>query len=89
MMRAYLRTQVHKALDGRLRDLEAALASGQIAEYQRQRREFLRATLGEMPPRTPLNARITGTIDEDGFVIEKVLFESWPGFHVTGACSRE
>lgn len=40
--------------------------------------------IGGLPDaRTPLNARVTGTIPMDGYRIEKVLFESLPGLHVT------
>lgn len=89
MMRAYLRKQVHDALDQRLKELETALASReQLAAYQQRRRKFLHWTLGKMPPRSPLNERVTGTIEEDGFRIEKVLFESQPGFHVTANLYR-
>jgi cephalosporin-C deacetylase-like acetyl esterase len=35
--------------------------------------------------RTPLNARITGTLERAKFTAEKILFESHPGFYVT-AC---
>ena len=34
--------------------------------------------------KTPLNAQITGVIKKDDFRIEKILFESHPGFYVTG-----
>ena len=34
--------------------------------------------------KTPLNAKITGTIKKDHFNIEKIIFESHPGFYVTG-----
>jgi len=89
MMRAYLRTQVHAALDRRLQELESELGSpAQISAFQQKRRDFLLWTLGEMPERTPLNARVTGTIEGDGFTIEKLLFESQPGFHVTGNLYR-
>jgi hypothetical protein len=48
----------------------------------------LRATvldiIGGLPQeRTPLNARVTGTIPRDGYRVEKVVFESVPGLHVT------
>ena len=36
----------------------------------------------------PLNARRTGEIVSDGYTIEKVLFESLPGFHVSGNVFR-
>ena len=40
--------------------------------------------LGGLPStRTPLNARVTGTIPMAGYRIEKVVFESLPGIHVT------
>ena len=89
MMRAYLRDQVHEALDLRLRELEEAMSSGEkFAAYQQRRREFLRFALGEMPERTPLNSQLRGTIQGDRFTIEKVLFESQPGFHVTANLYR-
>ena len=89
MMRSYLRQQVHAKMDQRLKDLEAALQSPKaLTVYQEKRRGFLRWTLGEMPKRTPLNARVTGVLREDGFTIEKVLFESRPGFHVTSNVYR-
>ncbi|TAH37076.1 MAG: hypothetical protein EYC70_08845 [Planctomycetota bacterium] len=48
------------------------------------RRELLRGLgLDPMPERTPLNARVTGVLDRDGYRIEKVAFESRPGFWVT------
>jgi len=38
-----------------------------------------------LPERTPLNAKVTGTIDrEEGFRVEKLHFQSRPGLYVTG-----
>jgi dienelactone hydrolase len=89
MMRAFLRRQAHEAFDRRRKQLELALTSAEgIRTYQQQRREFLRWTLGELPPPTPLNPRVTGTIEADGFTLEKLLFESQPGFHVTANVYR-
>jgi dienelactone hydrolase len=49
-----------------------------------QRREVMRSLgLDPLPPRTPLNARITGVIKRQGYRIEKLVFESRPGFPVT------
>ena len=40
--------------------------------------------IGGLPEtKTPLNARVTGTIPMDGYRIEKLVFESLPGIHVT------
>lgn len=89
MMRAYQRKQVHAALDARLMELDAALATPEaIAAYQQKRSEFLESSFGPLPKRTPLNAKITKTINRDGYTIENVLLESLPGFYVTGNVYR-
>jgi len=46
-------------------------------------RERMWSYLGERPSRTPLNARIAGRLDRGDFRIEKIVFESRPGFYVT------
>jgi cephalosporin-C deacetylase-like acetyl esterase len=51
--------------------------------YVRGVREKIRACFGPEPERTPLNPRITGVIERDAYRIEKVIFESRPGFPVT------
>ncbi|MDA7977520.1 MAG: acetylxylan esterase [Pirellulales bacterium] len=40
------------------------------------------------PEKTPLNEQIYGKIDGGDFTVEKVHFESWPGFFVTGSLYR-
>src|SRR5205085_2086426 len=53
------------------------------------RRNILcRAGLWPMPERTPLNAQIFGRIARNGYTVEKVYFESLPGFFVTGNLYR-
>lgn len=89
MMRSYLRQQAHRALDRRLLEFADAIESPEkLAVYQKKRIEFMRWTLGEMPDRTPLNTLVTGVIRQKTFTIEKVLFESQPGFHVTALVYR-
>lgn len=46
------------------------------------RERYLRL-LGGMPEKTPLNPRVLGVIQADGYRIEKVVFESQPKFYVT------
>lgn len=41
--------------------------------------------IGPFPDKTPLNAKITGRIKRPAFTVEKIIFESMPGFYVTGA----
>jgi cephalosporin-C deacetylase-like acetyl esterase len=35
--------------------------------------------------KTPLNAKVTGKLERENFTIEKIIFESHPGFYVTAA----
>jgi cephalosporin-C deacetylase-like acetyl esterase len=46
-------------------------------------REQILSLIGSLPERSPLNARSLGSTQSDGFRIEKVLFDSQPGFPVT------
>jgi hypothetical protein len=59
------------------------------ARSERVRRQLL-VSLGlwPMPDKTPLNAVIHGKIDQGGYTVEKVYFESVPGFFVTGSLYR-
>ncbi len=59
----------------------------QRAEYVR--RQLLVATgLWPMPTKTPANAVVHGKVDRDGYTVEKVYLESYPGFYVTGSLYR-
>lgn len=51
-------------------------------EYRRQLREML--ALDPLPERTPLQPVVTGTVAHDGFIVEKLHFQSRPGLYVTG-----
>lgn len=75
----------------RLRDVEqkadarrAAIHTKADAEaYVREVREKIRQSFGAFPEKTPLNPRVTGVLERDAYRIEKVIFESRPGFLVT------
>ena len=53
----------------------------------RARQDYIRKTLleeiGGLPGKTPLNARIRGTLDRGGYRIEKLIYESQPHYYVT------
>ena len=57
------------------------------AEYVR-RQILVAEGLWPMPTKTPLNAVIHGKIDQPEYTVEKVYFESAPGFFVTGNLYR-
>jgi cephalosporin-C deacetylase-like acetyl esterase len=71
----------------RLRARAAAVAAirtpEQVRERQRYVRERVLAEIGGLPDRTALRPRITGTLQRDGYRIEKLIFESQPRFYVT------
>ena len=48
-------------------------------------REKLTKIIGPFPEKTDLNIRVTGIIQTDGFRVEKLIFESQPGYYVTAA----
>ena len=79
---AYLGEHARRITQGALQET----ASREDWEAVRdQRRGELREMLGlhVERPRTPLNARVTGTIQRDGYTVEKIAFESMPKVYVT------
>ena len=84
MLIRHLNRQAFAHLDAR--DTEVARLTTR-ADWQR-RQQHVRNTLmdiaGPFPAKTPLNSRVTGTVMKEGYRIEKVIFESIPGFPVTG-----
>ena len=55
---------------------------------QVKRQMLVSQGLWPMPTKTPLNAVIHGKVDRDDYTVEKVYFESYPGFFVTGNLYR-
>ena len=53
----------------------------------KERQAYIRAKLleeiGGFPEKTPLNARISGTLEREGYRVEKLIFESQPRYYVT------
>jgi len=40
--------------------------------------------VGPFPERTPLQPVVTGSLKKKGYTVEKIVFQSMPGFYVTG-----
>lgn len=69
-----------------LRDEEIAKLTTRNDWVLRQQlvRKKLHEILGPFPEKTPLNARITGVLKKSGYRVEKIIYESMPGFYVSG-----
>ncbi len=80
---AQLQNEAYAALDRRLENYEQLKTVDEIKAYQRRLRLFMTKQLGGFPEKTPLNARSMGTIQADGYVIEKVIFDSQPHHRIT------
>lgn len=65
-------------------DYEARTELNEIAAYQQRLRSEFMERIGGLPSVASLNAKVTGTVERQGYTIEKVLFESQPKFFVTG-----
>src|SRR3954467_4251878 len=76
-------------LDARDKEIAAVRT---VADAERRKgivRQKILSALGGLPDFAgPLNARVTGQIQADGYVIEKVMYESLPGFYVTANLYR-
>lgn len=64
-----------------------------LKSWERRRAELkeqvlVSAGLWPMPEKYPLNAEIFGRVAFEDFSVEKVMFESYPGFYVTGSLYR-
>lgn len=53
-----------------------------------RRKILVSAGLWPMPEKCPLNVKIVDTIDRDGYVIEKLYMETWPGVYFPGSLYR-
>ena len=80
---SHLQQQAYTALDRRREVYEKLETPEQIRAYQQRLREFFVKQLGGFPERTPLNARTVGTIEADGYRIEKVIYDSQPHHRIT------
>jgi dienelactone hydrolase len=83
MVQEYFVAQV-RAIEEAGNKARAALKTKADAEaYILRVREKIRSAFGSFPEKTPLNAKVTGTVERKGYKIEKVIFESRPNFPVT------
>ncbi len=83
------RLQPLKDLDGYFPFHPCQTPADWAKRAERVRRQLLVALgLWPLPEKTPLNPVIHGKIDRGDYTVEKVYFESYPGFYVSGSLYR-
>src|SRR5438309_3414817 len=83
MLSRYLVKLALQQLEGRERRIAQLSTKEEVTRRQAYVRERILRSIGGLPERTPLNPKVVGTLDRDGYKIEKVIFESQPGLFVT------
>jgi dienelactone hydrolase len=85
MLQEYLLAECQKAFDARRKEIDGLKTPDDVRKRaERLKARFIEA-LGGFPERTPLNGRVVGTLARQGYRIERVIYESRPGHHVTAA----
>jgi dienelactone hydrolase len=83
MVQEWFVEQVRAAEDANKARLAELQTKADAEAYVRSVQERIQQSFGPLPERTPLHAKVTGIVQRDTYRIEKVIFESRPGFPVT------
>ncbi len=81
----HLTGQAVQLLEERAARIETLRTEGQWLKRQEEIRQTLMEIVGPFPEKTPLNPRIMGVLQKDGYRVEKLIYESQPEYYVT-AC---
>ncbi|MFH0990572.1 MAG: hypothetical protein V1799_11215 [bacterium] len=80
----YLVQRLHEQYDGRRAAFQKAISSRNSAlEYIKRCRAKYLQILGELPEKASLHPSLMGSIQKDGYSIEKIVYESFKQHHVT------
>jgi len=83
MLPTYLNNIGFRMLAERKGQMERLSTIEGVSKRKAYLRERMLDDLGGFPERTPLNARVVGSLERPKYRIEKVIFESQPHFYVT------
>ncbi|MEK7404994.1 MAG: acetylxylan esterase, partial [Acidobacteriota bacterium] len=83
MVERHLTAVARQHWEARAAKVAALRTPAEVTERQAYIRQRVIEALGGFPERTPLNARITGTLERDGYRVEKLIYESLPRYYVT------
>ena len=80
---AHLTVEMNRLRGIRLEQLATIQSVAAVRDRATMIRSKVWGIIGGEPERTPLNPRVTGTLDRNQYQIEKVVFESFPQVYVT------
>ncbi len=83
MVHEYFVRQVRLAGQVSKERIENLKTKEDAERHVQETQQRIRESFGPDPERTPLNPRVTGTVERDGYRIENIIFESRLGFPVT------
>lgn len=83
MVHEYFVTHVRRIERQSLQQKNKLASRAEAEAHVEQVRRKIQESFGPWPEKTPLNPRVTGVVERDAYRIEKVIFESRPGFLVT------
>lgn len=78
----HLNQQAASLLDQRSARVAKLATPADWRKRQKQVRATLNDLLGPWPDRAPLKAQVTGVLHRDGFRVEKIIYEAFPGAYV-------
>ena len=79
----FFRVLAKRAYDHRNREIARLTGKDAIVARQRWVKQTLWNLIGGEPQQTPLNPSIVGGLERPGYKLEKVVYQSRPGFFVT------
>lgn len=79
----YLSSLARAAYEKRNAELDRVTSPEAVRQRQQWVRETCWKLVGGEPERTPLNARVTGQFERDGYRLQKVVYESQPRLFVS------
>jgi dienelactone hydrolase len=81
---AFLEAQAKRHFDDRRKAIAALKTPRDIEARRADLRAKISRAMGELPSeKSPLNAKTVGSASRDGYTVERVIYESRPGHHVT------
>ena len=84
MLLSMLTKEAAMLYDKRSAEVALIKTAQEWKERQKLAEGKLSDIIGPFPEKTPLNAKVISVIKRDGYRIEKIVYESFPGSYVTG-----